>query len=143
MVAISVQSVVLREIFEFVASLLYQDLTGQVIGIAIKVHKSLGPGFVEKVYQRAIIQELKNQKIPYEIEKVIIIKYKGAKVGQQRLDLVVDDKVIIEVKATDNMPSISENAYLSLKNYNKSFKLQKPANAQGFLEVLMEMQSSQ
>lgn len=99
---------------------LYEEITYQLRGIFFEVYNKLGPGLPEKVYQKAVIQELKNQKILYETEKVITIKYKDVKVGQQRLDLVVDDKIIIEIKATDNMHSLFEKqtiAYLKVSDY--------------------------
>ncbi len=99
---------------------LYQDLTYKLRGIFFKVYNQLGPGLSEKIYQRAIIQELETQKISYETEKVIVIKYKDTKIGRQRLDLIIDDKIVIEIKATDNMHSLFEKqtiAYLKTSNY--------------------------
>lgn len=99
---------------------IYQDLTYKLRGIFFEVYNKLGPGLPEKIYQRAIIQELKTQKISYETEKIVNIKYKNIKVGQQRLDLVVDDKIIIEIKATDNMHSLFTKqtlAYLKASGY--------------------------
>jgi GxxExxY protein len=87
---------------------LYQELTYKLRGIFFEVYNQLGPGLPEKIYQRAVIQELKNQKIPYGTEKVINIKYKDVKIGQQRLDLVIDDKIIVEIKAADNMHPLFE-----------------------------------
>ncbi len=85
-------------------------------GIFFEVYNQLGPGLPEKIYQRAVVQELKTQKISYETEKIIVIKYKNVKVGQQRLDLVVDNKIIIEIKATDNMhPLFERQAFTYLK----------------------------
>ena len=99
---------------------LYQELTYKLRGIFFEIYNQLGPGLPEKIYQRAIIQELKTQKISYETEKIIVVKYKNTKVGQQRLDLVIDDKIIIEIKATDNMHSLFEKqtlAYLKASGY--------------------------
>lgn len=99
---------------------LYQDLTYKLRGIFFEIYNQLGPGLSEKIYQRAVTQELKKQSISHEIEKVIVIKYKGIKVGQQRLDLVVDDRVIIEIKATDNMHPLFEKqtiAYLKVSGH--------------------------
>jgi GxxExxY protein len=87
---------------------LYQDLTYKLRGIFFEVYNELGPGLSEKIYQKAIVQELENQKILYQIEKVIVVKYKDIKVGQQRLDLIIDGKIIVEVKATDNMHPLFE-----------------------------------
>lgn len=99
---------------------LYQELTYKLRGIFFEVYSQIGPGLPEKVYQGALIQELKNQKIPCQTEKVIVIKYKDVKVGQQRLDLIIDDKIIVEIKATDNMHPLFEKqtiAYLKASNY--------------------------
>jgi len=99
---------------------LYQDLTYKLRGIFFEVYNQLGPGLPEKIYQRAVVQELKIQKISYETEKIIVIKYKDVKVGQQRLDLVVDNKIIIEIKATDNMHPLFERqtfTYLKASGY--------------------------
>lgn len=99
---------------------LYQDLTYKLRGIFFEVYNQLGPGLPENVYHRAVIQELEKQKINFETEKVINIQYKEIKIGKQRLDLVVDDKVIIEIKATDNMHSLFQKqtlAYLKASSY--------------------------
>ena len=99
---------------------LYQDLTYKLRGIFFEVYNNLGPGLLEKVYQRAIIQEFKSHKIPYETEKIIDIIYKVAKVGQQRLDLVISEKIIVEIKAVDNMHSLFVKqtlAYLKASSY--------------------------
>lgn len=99
---------------------LYQELTYKLRGIFFEVYNQLGPRLPEKIYQRAIIQELKSHKIPHETEKIINIKYKDARVGQQRLDLVIDDKIIVEIKATDSMHSLFEKqtiAYLKVSRY--------------------------
>ncbi len=99
---------------------LYQDLTYKLRGMFFEVYNQLGPGLSEKIYQKAIIQELDSQKIPFETEKVISIKYKNAKIGQQRLDLVIDNKIIVEIKATDNMHPLFARqtiAYLKVSGY--------------------------
>lgn len=99
---------------------LYQDLTYKLRGIFFEVYNQLGPGLPENVYHRAVIQELEKQKINFETEKVINIQYKEIKIGKQRLDLVVDNKVIIEIKATDNMHSLFQKqtlAYLKASSY--------------------------
>lgn len=99
---------------------LYQDLTYKLRGIFFEVYNQLGPGLPEKVYQRAVIHELKTRKILYETEKVITIKYKDTKIGQQRLDLVIDGKIVLEIKATDNMHSLFTKqtlAYLKASDY--------------------------
>ena len=99
---------------------LYEELTYKLRGIFFEVYNQLGPGLPEKIYQRAIIQELNSQKSSFETEKVVNIKYKNIKVGQQNLDLVVDGQIIIEIKATDNMhPLFTKQtiAYLKASGY--------------------------
>lgn len=88
------------------ANLLYQDLTGQIIGAAMKVHRDLGPGFVEKIYQRALYLELKNANVRFEREKRIAIAYNKANLGYFDADFVVDGKVIVELKATEYVGDI-------------------------------------
>lgn len=87
-------------------TLIYQDLTKQVIGAAMKVHRDLGPGFVEKIYQRALYLELKNSKIRFEREKRITIAYNRANLGYFDADFVIDGKVIVELKATEYIGDI-------------------------------------
>jgi len=99
---------------------LYQELTYKLRGIFFEIYNELGPGLSEIVYQRAVIKELQDNKIIFEVEKNIIIEYKNFKVGHQRLDLLVDNKIIIEIKATDNMHSLFEKqiiAYLKASSY--------------------------
>ena len=99
---------------------LYQELTYKLRGILFEVYNLLGPGLPEKAYHNAIIRELKSNQIHFETEKVIYIKYKEANVAKQRLDLVIDNKIIIEIKATNSMHSLFEKqtlAYLKASNY--------------------------
>lgn len=80
---------------------LYENLTYKLRGIFFKVYNGLGPGLKENIYKRAIIKELLNLKIPFEEEKLVEIKYQNEKIGQQRIDLLIDKKLILEIKATD------------------------------------------
>ncbi len=86
--------------------LIYQELTRQVIGLAMKVHRNLGPGFVEKVYQRALYLELKNANIKFEREKEIEILYNNAKLGYFTADFLVEQNVMVELKATDHIGGV-------------------------------------
>ena len=65
----------------------------------MEVHKILGPGFPEKIYEEALVFELDNRRIPYERQKPVEVFYKGKKLSEFKLDLVVDGKVIVELKA--------------------------------------------
>lgn len=78
---------------------LYKELTYRVIGLLYEVHNELGPVHKENVYREAVAIELKSQKIHFEKEKVIDVNYKGEKIGVYRPDFVIEDKVILELKA--------------------------------------------
>ncbi|OGE87661.1 MAG: hypothetical protein A3J07_03020 [Candidatus Doudnabacteria bacterium RIFCSPLOWO2_02_FULL_49_13] len=80
-------------------SLLYEDLSYKVRGAIFEVRKQLGSGHKENVYQKALEIEFKNQGIPYEKEKNLDVSYKGQKVGIYKPDFLVDNKIIIELKA--------------------------------------------
>jgi len=73
-----------------------------------KVHKTLGPGHKESVYHRALAKEFELQKITYETEKTLPVVYEGVKVGNYRPDFIVDDKVLIELKAVPFLPIQAE-----------------------------------
>jgi len=75
-----------------------KELTGKIISCAIEVHKKLGPGFLESIYQIALPMELVKQKLKVETQKVIKICYDGKEIGMHRLDLVVEGQIIVELK---------------------------------------------
>ncbi len=78
-------------------------LTGEIIGAAMEVHRVLGPGFVEAVYHRALLHELKLRGFAIETERQLDIAYKKAIVGVHRLDLVVEKSVVVELKAVSGI----------------------------------------
>ncbi|HEX4341771.1 MAG TPA: GxxExxY protein [Verrucomicrobiae bacterium] len=75
------------------------DLSGQIIGLAMKVHRGLGPGFLESVYQKALLYELAKAGLRVETDKPIQVRYEGALVSDFKADLIVDDQLILELKA--------------------------------------------
>jgi GxxExxY protein len=77
----------------------YSDLTRRIIGAAMKVHSSLGIGFQEVFYQRALAIEMANQELPFQRELEMEIFYDGLQIGTRRVDFLVDDKVSVEIKA--------------------------------------------
>lgn len=77
---------------------LYSDLTEKIIGAAIIVHKELGPGYTEKIYQRAMSEEFKKQKIPFKREELFRVAYKGKDVGYEIMDFCAYDKIAVELK---------------------------------------------
>jgi len=85
------------------AELLHKDLSYKVVGCAQKVHRVLGPGFPESIYQRALCHELLLCKIPFDSQKETDVYYEGLLCGQFRMDVLVEGKVILELKAVDAM----------------------------------------
>lgn len=83
--------------------LLYKDLTFSIIGAAMEVHTVLGPGFLEAVYQTALERELTLRSIPFERKVKLPVIYKEFEVGVYEADLVVDGKVIVEIKAVSKL----------------------------------------
>ena len=85
----------------------------RVIGCAIRVHAALGPGFLESIYSNALAIELEVMNIPFEREKSIVVSYRGLPVAAQRLDFVVADKVILEIKAAARLEPIFQAKVIS------------------------------
>ena len=81
-------------------------LSETVIGAAIEVHRNLGPGFFESVYETALSKELTLRGVPFASQVGVQISYKGELVGEARLDLVIDRKLIIELKAVDMLTTL-------------------------------------
>lgn len=79
--------------------LAYEALTGGIIAAAIEVHSQLGPGFLETVYEAAMSIELSCRGIPFRRQLVIPLSYRGQSVGSHRLDLLVADTIVVELKA--------------------------------------------
>ncbi len=86
--------------------IIYPDLSYQIMGAIFAVHKTLGPGFLEAMYQKALLHELSLRGLKGEVEKPYNIIYRGKKIGLYRLDLIVEDKVVIEVKTVDQFHPI-------------------------------------
>ena len=80
--------------------MLYEELSGGVIGAAMEVHRELGAGFLESVYEHALAVELTVRGISYERQAPIRVMYKQAQVGEYRADFLVAGKVLLEIKAT-------------------------------------------
>jgi len=82
------------------------DLASAVIGAAIEVHHVLGPGYLESVYEEALVIELQLRGIAFERQKPVSVEYKGRAVGEGRLDLLIAGKLIVELKAVDALAPI-------------------------------------
>jgi len=90
------------------------QLTGEIIGAAIEVHKLLGPGLLESAYEECLCRELELRKIPYERQRELPLEYKGIKLDcGYRLDIVVAETVIVELKSCDDLQPIHEAQLLT------------------------------
>ncbi|WP_437299323.1 GxxExxY protein [Sorangium sp. So ce426] len=88
-------------------------LAHRVIGAALEVHRTLGPGFLEAIYEEALCVELSLRRIPFARQVPIGVDYKGNLVGQARLDLVVDGQLVVELKASECIAPIHVAQLLS------------------------------
>lgn len=86
--------------------LIQAELSEKLIGCCIRVHKTLGPGFLEKIYEEALCLELTKTGLKYERQKQVMVVYDGKPIGEHRLDLVVDNLVVLELKATAGIEDI-------------------------------------
>ena len=89
------------------------DLARKVIGAAIEVHRTLGPGYTENVYEEALCIEIANQNISFERQFKVAVEYKGRKVGEGRLDLSVAKILPVELKAVDSLAAIHQAQLIS------------------------------
>ena len=97
----------------------YQEdrVTEAIIECIIRVHQTLGAGFLESEYQRALVIELEKRELGVESEKEVTVFYDQQEVGRHRLDLVVEDKVIVELKTVEDL---SKAHYAQARSYLKA-----------------------
>jgi GxxExxY protein len=106
---------------DFNMAYLHQELTDQVIKAFYKVYNTLGFGFLERVYQNALFIELKNLGLKCETQKQIKVNYEGYEVGIYYPDIIVNDLLILELKAAE---SVVEEHELQLINYLKATEIE-------------------
>jgi GxxExxY protein len=104
------------------ANIIYGDLSYEIMGAIFEVHKKLGPGFLESVYHKALVEEFSERGMKIEAQKTINLTYKDKKIGVHRLDLVVDDKVVVELKTVERF-SIHHKAQLTSYLKASGYKL--------------------
>ena len=95
----------------------HSELTRQIIGAAYRVYNALGPGFLERVYENALAMEARESGLQVEQQRPVPVRYKGQLVGDYVADLVIGDKVIVEVKA---MAGLDGSHEAQLINYLKA-----------------------
>jgi GxxExxY protein len=96
------------------------ELTDRILAAAIRVHKELGPGFLEVLYEEALAIELGSSDVSFERQKPIPILYRGRVIGEHRLDLLVEGKVVIELKAISALEDIH---FAIVRSYLKATNL--------------------
>ncbi len=98
------------------------QLTGEIIGAAIEVHRVLGPGLLESIYEGALCHEFEIRRLRFERQVSIDVVYKGHTIKGQRLDLLIDKRVVVEVKSVRVVPAV---ALAQLLSYLKASHLTK------------------
>lgn len=97
----------------------YKELTGEIINAAFRVHNVLGPGFLEKVYQNAMIVELKEMGLEVVCQYPADVFYKGHQVGEYYADLMIENCILIELKAIEHLMPIHETQLVNYLNATK------------------------
>jgi GxxExxY protein len=90
-----------------------EEIAHRTIGAAIEVHRILGPGFLEKIYERALVHELRLRGLTVQPQKEVLVPYKDIKIPGQELDILVCDRVILELKAVEQLHPIHSAQLLS------------------------------
>jgi len=94
--------------------ILYEELSEQIIGAAIEVHRALGPGLLESAYKICLMQELTLRGIRFQSEVILPVRYKGIELDcGYRIDLLIEDKIILELKAVDALTKVHEAQLLT------------------------------
>jgi GxxExxY protein len=84
----------------------FNVLTERIIGCAIEVHRTLGPGLLEHTYEEAICVEMDRRRISFERQSVFPVKYKGVQISTHRVDLIVEKSVVVELKSVDRFDPV-------------------------------------
>ena len=95
-------------------------LTRRVIGCIFQVHGTLGPGFLERVYRRALVIELRKQGLATQVEKEVFICYDGHRIGRHVVDLIVEGSLIVELKTAEGL---GKAYYAQVRSYLKATNL--------------------
>ena len=92
----------------------FEELSEQVLGCAIEVHRQLGPGLLESTYEQCLAYELNQFKIPFKLQVELPVEYKQIKLDcGYRIDLLVDDRIVVELKSVDQLLPIHEAQILT------------------------------
>ena len=98
-----------------------EDLViGEIIAAALTLHRALGPGYLESIYRRGMLVELRRRRLEIETEKCVEVRYQGELLGTHRVDLIVQGLVVVELKAVERLDPVHRNQVVA---YLKSTKL--------------------
>jgi len=81
-------------------------ITERVIGCAIEVHRSLGPGLLERIYEEAMCLEMDKRRVTFVRQATYPVQYKGTLIGEHRIDLVVEDAIVVELKSVEKLDAV-------------------------------------
>ena len=98
----------------------FEPLSGRILEAAVNVHRILGPGFLESVYENALVVALNQRAIRFESQREVRISFEGHDVGLHRLDLLVEDQIVVELKAVKALDDIH---FAQLRSYLKATSL--------------------
>jgi GxxExxY protein len=98
----------------------FEQLSAEVIGAALAVHKDLGPGFLESIYHAAMRVALTHRAIPFESQLAVDIGFEGVVVGRSRIDLVIANQIVTELKAVESLRDVH---FAQLKSYLRASRL--------------------
>ncbi|MEO0453599.1 MAG: GxxExxY protein [Verrucomicrobiota bacterium] len=105
----------------YMSELADKELTEKIIEAAITFHKQLGPGYVEAFYEKALCIELELAGVVYEVQKPVEVHYRNQLIGQHRLDLLIESRVVVELKAVKEI----EPVFFSIvRSYMKALDLE-------------------
>ena len=90
-----------------------KEITERIISCALEVHSTLGPGLLEGVYEEALAHEFSLRKIKHIRQKEVSLRYKGKDIGKHRIDYLIEDEVIVELKAVETLNRIYEAQVLT------------------------------
>ena len=95
----------------------HEELSGRIIAAAIGVHRTLGPGFLESIYEEALSIELRERRLGFERQRLVPVVYDGVTVGEHQLDLFVENAMVVELKA---IKAIEDVHFAIVRSYLKA-----------------------
>ena len=109
-----------HDIFVSMEKMRFKEITAMIIGASLKVHQTLGNGFLEVIYQRALSMEFDKVGLWHKREVSLAIYYDGEVIGERRVDFLVQDKICVEIKAISKLEAVH---LAQAKNYLEAFKM--------------------